>query len=157
MFDFSDILYGRSDYPDWHDCRSLRFPNFFGSEVFALSNVDSFEFKDFNGPTRWDHCVGRSKASPCDAPRVAAYRKEKRSILFLLVCSTMSVHPRSHTRLNTYSTTSITKRKASDCFPRGAEGDSFQNVRSLHPNSHDSGVPAKHYLEAQKFPSTLTK
>ncbi|MBI4657257.1 MAG: HD domain-containing protein [Verrucomicrobia bacterium] len=32
-------------------------PEFVRLRGVRLSNVDSFQFKDFNGPTRWDHCI----------------------------------------------------------------------------------------------------
>jgi len=35
----------------------FRLPEFVRLRGVRLSNVDSFQFKDFNGPTRWDHCV----------------------------------------------------------------------------------------------------
>jgi HD superfamily phosphohydrolase len=54
---FSDILYGTIDIPDWL-IPFLKIPEFVRLRGIRLSNVDSYEFKDFNGPTRWEHCIG---------------------------------------------------------------------------------------------------
>ena len=56
MIEFSDILYGKISLPDWI-VPFLRVPEFVRLRGVRLSNVDSFQFKDFNGPTRWDHCI----------------------------------------------------------------------------------------------------
>lgn len=56
MLEFSDILYGRIALPDWLG-PFLRLPEFIRLRGVRLSNVDSFEFKDFSGPNRWDHGV----------------------------------------------------------------------------------------------------
>ena len=56
MIEFSDILYGKISLPDWI-VPFLRVPEFVRLRGVRLSNVDSFQFKDFNGPTRWEHCV----------------------------------------------------------------------------------------------------
>ena len=54
---FSDILYGKIYLPDWI-VPFLKMPEFVRLRGVRLSNVDSYEFKDFNAPTRWEHCVG---------------------------------------------------------------------------------------------------
>src|SRR3954466_3980120 len=54
---FTDILYGTVEMPDWI-IPFLKLPEFVRLRGVRLSNVDSYEFKDFNGPTRWDHCIG---------------------------------------------------------------------------------------------------
>jgi hypothetical protein len=54
---FRDILYGPIDIPSYL-MRFLRLPEFVRLRGVRLSNVDSFEFKDFNAPTRWEHGVG---------------------------------------------------------------------------------------------------
>src|SRR3978361_505772 len=56
---FSDILYGNIELPEWL-IPFLKIPEFVRLRGVRLSNVDSYEFKDFNGPTRWEHCVGVS-------------------------------------------------------------------------------------------------
>src|SRR6266581_583955 len=53
---FRDILYGEIEIPD---CLLpfLRIPEFVRLRGVRLSNVDSYQFKDFSGPTRWEHGV----------------------------------------------------------------------------------------------------
>jgi HD superfamily phosphohydrolase len=54
---FSDIIYGQINISDWL-LPFLKIPEFVRLRGVRLSNVDSYEFKDFNGPTRWEHCIG---------------------------------------------------------------------------------------------------
>lgn len=54
---FTDILYGSVELPDWL-IPFLKIPEFVRLRGVRLSNVDSYEFKDFSGPTRWEHCIG---------------------------------------------------------------------------------------------------
>lgn len=52
-----DILYGKIDIPD-ELVSFLTIPEFVRLRGVRLSNVDSIQFKDLNGPTRWDHAIG---------------------------------------------------------------------------------------------------
>lgn len=52
-----DILYGQIEVPDVL-VRFLTIPEFVRLRGVRLSNVDSIQFKDLNGPTRWDHAIG---------------------------------------------------------------------------------------------------
>src|SRR5688572_29487752 len=56
MLDFRDILYGSVRLPDWL-APFLKLPEFVRLRGVRLSNVDSYQFKDFSGPTRWEHCI----------------------------------------------------------------------------------------------------
>ena len=56
MIEFSDILYGKLILPDWI-VPFVRLPEFVRLRGVRLSNVDSFQFKDLSGPTRWEHCI----------------------------------------------------------------------------------------------------
>ncbi len=56
MIEFTDILYGKVVLPQWLGA-FLKIPEFVRLRGVRLSNVDSFQFKDLNGPTRWDHSV----------------------------------------------------------------------------------------------------
>ncbi len=56
MVEFTDILYGSVRLPDWI-VPFLKLPEFVRLRGVRLSNVDSYEFKDFSGPSRWEHCV----------------------------------------------------------------------------------------------------
>ena len=51
---FKDLLYGEIELPEWIT-PFLRLPEFVRLRGVRLSNVDSYQFKDFNGPTRWEH------------------------------------------------------------------------------------------------------
>lgn len=52
-----DILYGQIEIPDVL-VPFLTIPEFVRLRGVRLSNVDSIQFKDLNGPTRWDHAIG---------------------------------------------------------------------------------------------------
>jgi HD superfamily phosphohydrolase len=52
-----DILYGQIEVPELL-APFLTIPEFVRLRGVRLSNVDSIQFKDFNGPTRWDHAIG---------------------------------------------------------------------------------------------------
>jgi len=54
---FSDIIYGSIKISDWL-VPYLKIPEFVRLRGVRLSNVDSYEFKDFNSPSRWEHCIG---------------------------------------------------------------------------------------------------
>lgn len=54
---FTDILYGDIDIPDWLK-PFLTIPEFVRLRGVRLSNIDSVDLKDFNTPTRWEHCIG---------------------------------------------------------------------------------------------------
>ncbi|MBL8876341.1 MAG: HD domain-containing protein [Phycisphaerae bacterium] len=56
MLEFTDMLYGVVRLPDWIR-PFVRIPEFVRLRGVRLSNVDSFQFKDLNGPTRWEHCL----------------------------------------------------------------------------------------------------
>jgi HD superfamily phosphohydrolase len=56
MIEFSDLLYGRIQLPRWV-APFLRLPEFARLRGVRLSNVDSFEFKDFGNVSRWEHGV----------------------------------------------------------------------------------------------------
>lgn len=54
---FSDTLYGRIELPGWLS-PFVTLPEFVRLRGVRLSNVDSFEHKDFTGPARWEHSLG---------------------------------------------------------------------------------------------------
>src|ERR1700733_8491712 len=54
---FRDVLYGKIEVPDYL-MPFLWLPEFVRLRGVRLSNVDSIEFKDFNGPSRWEHAIG---------------------------------------------------------------------------------------------------
>jgi hypothetical protein len=56
MVRFIDLLYGSIELPDWV-LPFIRLPEFIRLRGVRLSNVDSVYFKDFSGPTRWEHGI----------------------------------------------------------------------------------------------------
>ncbi len=56
MLRFADVLHGSVEVPTWI-LPFIKAPEFMRLRGVRLSNVDSFQFKDFNGPTRWEHCI----------------------------------------------------------------------------------------------------
>ncbi|MGD9994955.1 MAG: DNA methyltransferase [Salinivirgaceae bacterium] len=54
---FSDIIYGEITLPEWLK-PFLFIPEFIRLRGVRLSNIDSVDLKDFNTPTRWEHCIG---------------------------------------------------------------------------------------------------
>lgn len=56
MIEFRDILYGKIELPDWIG-PFLKLPEFLRLRGVRLSNIDSIQFKDFNGPMRWEHSI----------------------------------------------------------------------------------------------------
>lgn len=54
--EFTDILYGNIQLPDWIS-PFIKLPEFLRLRGVRLSNVDSYQFKDFNGPSRWEHSI----------------------------------------------------------------------------------------------------
>lgn len=59
MIEFSDIIYGEIELPDWLE-PFIKLPEFVRLRGVRLSNVDSYQFKDFSGPTRWEHGIAVS-------------------------------------------------------------------------------------------------
>ena len=59
VVEFSDILYGTIQLPDWI-IPFIKLPEFLRLRGVRLSNVDSYQHKDFSGPTRWEHGIGVS-------------------------------------------------------------------------------------------------
>ncbi len=56
MIEFSDLLYGTVKLPDWI-VPFIKLPEFLRLREVRLSNVDSYQFKDFNRPSRWEHSI----------------------------------------------------------------------------------------------------
>lgn len=55
-YEFTDILYGKIKVPTWL-LDFIRTPEFARLRGVRLSNVDSFQYKDFSGPSRWEHGI----------------------------------------------------------------------------------------------------
>ncbi len=69
MIRFRDVLYGKVEIPEFLE-PFLRLPEFVRLRGVRLSNVDSYEFKDFGGPSRWEHSIAVAHlAMKCAASR----------------------------------------------------------------------------------------
>jgi HD superfamily phosphohydrolase len=72
---FVDLLYGTVELPDWI-LPFMRLPEFIRLRGIRLSNVDSVYFKDFSGPTRWEHGISvASLAHRCATKRELSERE----------------------------------------------------------------------------------
>ena len=77
MIEFADILYGSVRLPDWL-LPFLKLPEFLRLRGVPLSNVDSFQFKDFDGQTRWDHGVAVAAGAAMHCAEHGVYRSRSR-------------------------------------------------------------------------------
>jgi len=75
MIRFVDLLYGFVEVPDWL-LPFIKLPEFIRLRGVRLSNVDSVYFKDFSGPTRWEHGISvASLAYRCATKRALTERE----------------------------------------------------------------------------------
>ncbi len=92
---FRDILYGRIDLPEWLQ-RFLRIPEFARLRGVRLSNVDSFEFKDFSGPSRWEHGIGVAHLAHRVAKRKNLPAKEMVELILAGLLHDVATPPFAH-------------------------------------------------------------
>lgn len=91
-----DILYGGFEIPDELE-PFLRLPEFVRLRGVRLSNVDSIEFKDLNGPSRWEHSVGvLHLASVCADARGLSLR-ERYHLQLAALLHDVATPPFAHT------------------------------------------------------------
>ena len=94
--EFTDILYARIQVPGWLE-PFLRIPEFVRLRGVRLSNVDSYQFKDFNGPTRWEHGIAvAALADRCARRRRLPLRKRIELVLAALLHD-VATPPFAHT------------------------------------------------------------
>lgn len=85
MATFVDLIYGQIDLPDWI-LPFVKLPEFLRLRGVRLSNVDSIYFKDFAGPTRWEHGIAvASLAYRCASKRLLSERERVRLVLAALL------------------------------------------------------------------------
>lgn len=96
MVQFSDILYGKIELPDWL-LPFVKLPEFLRLRGVRLSNVDSFQFKDFNGPTRWDHSVAVASLALRCAETRAVTEREKVHLVLAALLHDVGTPPFAHT------------------------------------------------------------
>lgn len=96
MISFRDILYGQIDLPDWLE-PFIKLPEVVRLRGVRLSNVDSYQYKDFNGPTRWGHSLAVAYlASRCARKRLLGKRETVHLVLGALLHD-VATPPFAHT------------------------------------------------------------
>ena len=93
---FTDVLYGQIEMPDWL-IPFLKIPEFVRLRGVRLSNVDSFEFKDFNGPTRWEHCIGVAYLAIKYASKKRLSDKDSVHLILAALLHDVATPPFAHT------------------------------------------------------------
>ncbi len=93
--EFKDILYGRIIIPDWM-LPFLRIPEFVRLRGVRLSNVDSIQYKDFNGPTRWDHSIAVAALALRCAEKRGLSRKQKIELSLAALLHDIASPPFAH-------------------------------------------------------------
>lgn len=96
MIEFADILYGTISIPDWL-LPFLKIPEFARLRGVRLSNVDSFQFKDFSGPARWEHGVAVAWLALRCAEKRALPEKERIELALAALLHDVATPPFAHT------------------------------------------------------------
>lgn len=96
MVEFSDILYGSISLPDWL-IPFIKLPEFVRLRGVRLSNVDSYQFKDFGGPTRWEHCLAVAALALKCAERRGLGDREKAHLILAGLLHDVATPPFAHT------------------------------------------------------------
>ena len=96
MLGFVDLLYGRIELPEWL-LPFLRLPEFVRLREVRLSNVDSFYFKDFSGPTRWEHGVAVAALANRCSKRKGLSLRESAVLLLAALLHDVGTPPFAHT------------------------------------------------------------
>jgi HD superfamily phosphohydrolase len=91
-----DMLYGHIELPDWI-APFLRLPEFIRLRGVRLSNVDSIYFKDFAGPTRWEHGIAVASLALRCATRRGLTEKEKIQLTIAGLLHDVGTPPFAHT------------------------------------------------------------
>jgi HD superfamily phosphohydrolase len=94
--EFRDILYGAIKLPDWL-IPFLYIPEFVRLRGVRLSNVDSIEFKDFNGPTRWEHSIGAAYLALKFADLKGLHSNDKANLVVAALLHDIGTPPFAHT------------------------------------------------------------
>ena len=123
MLKFHDILYGEIELPDWLET-FIKLPEVVRLRGVRLSNVDSYQFKDFNGPSRWEH----SLAVAYLASRCAKKRKlgEKDTVHLMLgaLLHDVATPPFAHTA--EYVLTGFEHERESQRLIQALQGSDWQ-------------------------------
>jgi len=96
MIEFTDILYGTVSLPDWI-VPFLRIPEFVRLRGVGLSNVDSFQFKDFGGAARWEHCIAVAALALRCAEKRNLSEKDRAHLSLAALFHDIATPPYAHT------------------------------------------------------------
>lgn len=96
MLSFSDLLYGKIYLPDWIE-PFIRLPEFVRLRGVRLSNVDSYEFKDFGGPSRWEHGIAVAYLAQRCATRRGLDETQKVNLMLAALLHDIATPPFAHT------------------------------------------------------------
>jgi HD superfamily phosphohydrolase len=91
-----DMLYGKIELPDWI-APFLRLPEFIRLRGVRLSNVDSIYFKDFAGPTRWEHGIAVASLAYRCATRRGLTERERVQLTIAGLLHDVGTPPFAHT------------------------------------------------------------
>lgn len=96
---FRDALYGKIELPDWLS-PFLRLPEFARLRGVRLSNVDSWEFKDFGATTRWEHGVATAFLATIATSHARFSRKDRIVTILAALLHDVATPPFAHTLEN---------------------------------------------------------
>jgi HD superfamily phosphohydrolase len=123
MIEFADILYGSVTIPDWL-APFVKAPEFLRLRGVRLSNVDSYQFKDFGGPSRWEHGIAvAALARRCATKRGLSERDSVHLILAALLHD-VATPPFAHTA--EYVLSDFDHEVQSQRLIAGIPGEDFQ-------------------------------
>ncbi len=123
MVEFSDILYGEIRLPEWL-VPFIKLPEFVRLRGVRLSNVDSYQFKDFAGACRWEHSIGVAHlAVKCARKRQLSERETVHLVLSALMHD-IATPPFAHTA--EYVLDNFDHEYESECLLSGRRGKDFR-------------------------------
>ena len=100
--EFRDILYGTIDLPDWIG-PFIRSPELVRLRGIRLSNIDSVQYKDFNGPTRWEHSLAVAYLAKKCAEKRNLNLKDQVHLIIAALFHDFATPPFAHTIENVLS------------------------------------------------------
>ena len=93
---FRDVLYGSVSVPRFL-AAFIRLPELVRLRGVGLSNVDSYEFKDFGGPSRWEHGIAVASLAMRCARRKGLDRRQTVHLLLAGLLHDAATPPFAHT------------------------------------------------------------
>ena len=96
MVRFVDLLYGHVEVPEWL-VPFIKLPEFVRLRDVRLSNVDSFYFKDFAGPSRWEHGIAVAALAHRCCLRRGLSLNERVTVVLAALLHDVGTPPFAHT------------------------------------------------------------